>query len=146
MKEYDKWKSHKSSKPPVICISFNNVRHPVTKTFTTLHPATLHYTFWHVSSFHLNFLSLHFTSHHYTSFHCTFRWFSPHFYSFHFTPFIIAFLTLFLKILGLQEKVPNISAGGWFQFLMVLFTKEYFPISVLCFLFLIFRTWSSLLK
>jgi hypothetical protein len=51
---------------------------------------------------------------HITSFHCTLRWFSPHFYSFHFT-FIIAFLTLFLKILGLQQKVPNASAGSWFQ-------------------------------
>ena len=29
---------------PMICISSNNVRHPVAKTFTTLHPATLHST------------------------------------------------------------------------------------------------------
>jgi len=29
---------------------------------------------------------------------------------------------------------------------MVLFTKEYFPISVLCLLFLIFRSWSILLR
>jgi len=29
----------------------------------------------------------------------------------------MAFLTLFLKILGLQGKVPNASAGSWFQFL-----------------------------
>ena len=34
----------------------------------------------------------------------------------------IAFLTFFLKILGSQVKVPNASAGSWFQFLMVLFT------------------------
>jgi len=60
------------------------------------------------------------------------------FLSFH--PFIIAFLTLFLKILGLQGKYPNVSAGSWFQFLIVLFTKEYIPISVLCFLSLIFQT------
>jgi len=66
------------------------------------------------------------------------------FYSFN--PFIIALLTLFLKILGLQGKVPNISAGSWFQFLMVWFTREYFPVSVLCFLSLIFRTWWTLFK
>ena len=98
----------------------------------SLHFTPLHYTFWHFSSSHLNFLPLHITWHHYTSPHFTsLHWFSPHFYSFHFTPFIIAFLTLFLKILGLQGKVPNVSAGSWFQFLMVLFTKEYFPISLL---------------
>jgi len=62
-----------------------------------------------------------------------------HFYSFHFTPFIIAFLTLLLKIFGLQGKVPNASAGS-FQFFMVLFTKEYFMITVFCFLSLIFQT------
>jgi len=100
------------------------VRYPVAKTFTTLHPTTLHST----------------------SLHCTCRRFPPHFYSFHFTPFIIAFLILFLKIIGLQGKVPNVSAGSWFQFLMVMFTKEYFPISVFCFLSLISRTWSTLLK
>jgi hypothetical protein len=32
MKEYDKRKSHKSSKLHVIYVSSNNVRHPVTKT------------------------------------------------------------------------------------------------------------------
>jgi hypothetical protein len=44
MKEYDKRKSHKSRKRLVIYISSNNVGHPVTKTFTTLHPTTLHST------------------------------------------------------------------------------------------------------
>jgi hypothetical protein len=77
-----------------------------------LHPTTLHYPLiW--LKLHLNFIPLHFTSHHFISLHCTFRWFSPHFSSFHFTPFIIAFLTLFLKILGLQGNVPNASAGSW---------------------------------
>jgi len=41
MKECDKRKGHISSKLHMICISSNNVRHPVTKTFTTLHPTTL---------------------------------------------------------------------------------------------------------
>jgi len=154
----------------MICISSNNVRHPVTKTSTTLHPATLHSTSLYLSTLHflsfklhpttlhypliwLNSISVsyrsiwpHITTLHLTSLHCTFRWFSPHFYSFHFTQVITAFLTLFLKILGLKGKVPNASAGSWFQFLMVLFTKEYFPISILCFLSLIFQTWSTLLK
>ena len=122
-------------------------------------------THLHFTSSHLNFTQVHFTtlsfgltpfkfptapfhltSLHFTSLHCAFRWFSPHFCCFHFTPFTIAFLTLCLKILGLQGKVPNVSAGSWFQFLMVLFTKEYFSISVLCFLSLIFWTWSPLLK
>ena len=40
----DKRRSHKSSKLHVICISSNNDRRPVTKTFTTLHPTTLHCT------------------------------------------------------------------------------------------------------
>ena len=35
MKEYDKRKSHISSKLHVIYISSNNVRHPVTKTYTS---------------------------------------------------------------------------------------------------------------
>ena len=154
----------------MIYISSNNVRHPVTKTFTPLHPTTLHSTCRHVTSSHLIFTQPHFTTLHYsliwlnpisisyrsvpphittlhlTSLHRTFRCFSPHFYSFHFIPFIIAFLTMFLKILRLQVKVPNASAGSRFQFLMALFTEKYFTISVLCFLSLIFRTWSTLLK
>jgi len=36
MKEYYKQKSHINSKLNVICVSSNNVRHPVTKTFTPL--------------------------------------------------------------------------------------------------------------
>ena len=39
---------------------------------------------------------------------------------------------------GLQGRVSNTSAGNWFQSPMVLFTKEYFPISVLCLLVLIY--------
>ena len=40
-------------------------------------------------------------------------------------------------MIGLQGRVPNTSADNWFQCWMVLFTKEYFPISGLCLLFLI---------
>ena len=108
--------------------------------FTPLHFNTLSFGLtpfkFPTAPFHLT--SLHFTSPHFTLLHYTFRRFSPHFYSFRFTPFIIAFLTLFLKILSLQGKVPNASAGSWLvSVFMVLFTKEYFPISVLWFLSLI---------
>jgi hypothetical protein len=37
VKESDRRKSHISSKLHMICISSNNVRHPVTKTFSTFH-------------------------------------------------------------------------------------------------------------
>jgi hypothetical protein len=126
MKECDKRNSHISSKLHMIYISPKNDRHPVNKTFTPLHYNCRHFTSFHLNftqlyyttpsfgltpfkfptaSFHLT--SLHFTSLHFTSLHFTFRRFSPHFYSFHFTPFIIAFLTLFLKLLGLQGKVTD---------------------------------------
>jgi hypothetical protein len=77
-----------------------------------------------------------------TSLHCIFWWFLPHF---HFAS-LITFLTRILKLLGLQDRVPQTSVVGWFQSCMVLFTKEYFVISVLCFLFLIFLSWSTLLR
>jgi hypothetical protein len=57
---------------------------------------------------------------------------------------VTIYLTLFLKVFNLQGKVASKSAGNWFQFMMVLFTNEYLPMSVLCFLVLIFRLWSSL--
>ena len=50
MKEYDKRKSHIINKLHVIYISSNNVRYPVTKTCTTLHPTTLHSTSLHLST------------------------------------------------------------------------------------------------
>ena len=43
MKECVKRKSRISSKLDMIYVSFNNVRHPVTKTFTSLHLLTLHF-------------------------------------------------------------------------------------------------------
>jgi hypothetical protein len=49
----------------------------------------------------------------------------------HFTLFI-TFLTLFLKLLDLEERAPKASAGSWFQSWMVLFTKEYLPIMKKC--------------
>ena len=32
-------------------------------------------------------------------------------------------------MIGLQGRIPNTSAGKWFQCWMVLFTKEYVPIT-----------------
>jgi len=165
MKECDKRKSHISSKLRMIYISSNNFGHPVTKIFTTLyytslkytslhfttlstlhflsfklHPSTLHYSLIWLNSIYIYHLSIspYITTLHLTSLHCTLDDFRHT--SFRFTPFIIAFLPVFLKILRLQWKVPNASAGSWFQFLMVLFTDAYFPISMLCILSLIFRT------
>ena len=40
-KECDKRKSHISTYLLMICISSNNVRHPVTKNITTLHSTSL---------------------------------------------------------------------------------------------------------
>jgi hypothetical protein len=51
----------------------------------------------------------------------------------------MTFLTLFLKVLNLQGKVASTLGGNWFMLFMVLFTKEYLPTSVHCFLILIFR-------
>jgi hypothetical protein len=45
-----------------ICISSNNYRHPVPKTFNQLHYTSLHYTYRHLTSSHLNFTQLHFTT------------------------------------------------------------------------------------
>jgi hypothetical protein len=53
--------------------------------------------------------------------------------------FVTTFLPLFLKVLNLQGKDASKSACNWFQFMMVLLTNEYLPVSVLCFVILVFR-------
>jgi len=110
-------------------------------TFTSLHFTsppinTLHSMPW--------FTPLHCTTLHFTSLHYT-LWivFNTHFLQF---TTLITFLTLFLKAFVLQGRVLKISVGNWFQSQMVLFTKEYFVISILCLLFLIFCSWSTLLR
>jgi hypothetical protein len=45
--------------PLMIYISSNNVRHSVTKTFTTLHPTPLHSTSLHLSTLHFLSFKLH---------------------------------------------------------------------------------------
>jgi hypothetical protein len=59
--------------------------------------------------------------------------------------FAANFLSFFLKAFNLQGKGAVRSAANWFQFMMVLFTNEYLPISVLRFLLLILWSSSSLL-
>jgi len=76
-----------------------------------LHPTTLHYPLIWLNPISISYRSIspQITTLHLTSLHCSFRRFSPQFYSSHVTAFIIAFLTLFLKILNLQGKVPIVS-------------------------------------
>jgi len=90
MKENDKRKSHKSSKLPVTYISSNNVRHPVTKSFTTLHPTTLHSTSLHFSTLHFLQFKLHPATLHnlliwLNSISISYRSISPHITTLHFT-------------------------------------------------------------
>jgi len=123
MKECDKRNSHKSSELNMIYISSIKVRHPVTKTFTTLHPTTLHSTSLDSSTLHFFSFILHPTTLHYhliwlnpisisyrsisthiATLHCTFRWFSSHYCSFQFIRFIIVFLTLVSKNLRFTRE------------------------------------------
>ena len=68
MKESDKRKSHISSKLRMICISYKNGRHTVTKNFTTLHPTTLHSTSLDLSTLHFFPFKLHPTTLHHPFF------------------------------------------------------------------------------
>jgi len=43
------------------------------------------------------------------------------------------FITLFLKLCGLKGKVASTSAGSYLQNLVVIFTEEYYPITLLFF-------------
>ena len=143
LKKRDKRNSHISNKIQMIYMSSNNDRHPVARTctslqctcrhFTSSHPnftqrhfTTLHYLFIWLNPIQVSyrFISPHITTLYLTSLHFNFRRFSSHFISFHFTPFIIAFPTLYLKILGLQGKVPNASTGSRFQLLSARRTVE----------------------
>jgi len=113
----------------------------------------LHHLHCITLSYYTTLFGFHFTSHNYPTV------FGFHFTSLHLTTLtdgfsslgcplmhsVITFLSLSLKVDGLQGRVSNTSAGNRFQSPMVLFTNEYFPISVLCLLVLILSTWSTLL-
>jgi hypothetical protein len=44
---------------------------------------------------------------------------------------VTTFLTFFINVFILQGKDASKPAGNWFQLLMVLFTEEYLPTSVI---------------
>ena len=102
----------------------------------------LHYTSFYFNSLHYNLNDFHSIL---ISLLWTFRWFPAHFTFLSLTS-IITLLTLFLKIYVLQWRVPITSAHNCFQCWMILFANEYFPICVLCIIFLIFLSWSTLLR
>jgi hypothetical protein len=90
---------------------------------------TVAFAFHHSTSIHLcnphfltrilpHFTSLHFTSLHFTSLHCMLVIPSTNSLC-----IIYHFLTLFLKLLDLQERVPEACEGRWFQNCMVLLTN-----------------------
>jgi len=84
---------------------------PLQIPFTSLHLSHSIPCFWKYSIFSILQPSLHFT-----------------------------FLTFFLKVLSLKGKFPKAFIGSLFQSWIVLFTKEHFPISILCLLFQIFQS------
>jgi hypothetical protein len=84
MKECDKRKSHINSKLHVIYISSNNVRHPVTKTFTTLNSTSLNLLALHFLSFKLHQTTLHYPLIWLNPIQISYRSISPHFTSLHF--------------------------------------------------------------
>jgi hypothetical protein len=115
--------------------------------FTALKNSPFHFTSLHFLFYFIYLFTypinptLHFT----LLFLTTIHFCSPHFPSLsaicrlHFPSLVYTFLTLVLKIRFLPWEVPIAPSGNLFQSVMVIFTKEYFPISVLCFLALIFQ-------
>ena len=107
--------------------------------FTSLHFASPCYSYLQITSLH--FTSLHLVIH----IHNSLPFASLHFpslftfYQFHFPSMVFTSLTLVLKIYVLPLEVPVASSGSLFQSVMDLFKKEYFPMSILCFLALIFQ-------
>ena len=102
--------------------------YPFTALIASLHIASLHFSSLILSTF----TSFYFAIHIYTSLCFTF-------YRLHFHSLVFTFLTLILKICILLWEVPIAPPSSWFQPVMVLFTKDYFPTSILCFLALIFQ-------
>ena len=64
------------------------------------------------------------------------------FYRLHFPSMVFIYLALVLQICVLPWEVPIAPSRSWFKSVTDLFTKEYFPMFVLCFLTLIFQ-WLS---
>ena len=115
-------------------ITIKNINYKIKYISKIMYPFTalsapLHFTFLHLS--YQPFTSLYFAIHIYTSLSFTF-------YLLPFPSLVFTFLTLVLKICILLWKVPIALPGSWFQSVMELFTKEYFPMSVLSLLALFF--------
>jgi hypothetical protein len=110
---------------PFIPLHCTSVPFTPSPQFTSLHP---NFTSHHFPSLNFKF-SPQFTSLHldFTSLHLT----SLHFWIITPTPSLrlITFLTLFLKLFDLEERVPTASAGRRFQCLTLLFTEKYFSVS-----------------
>jgi len=104
------------------------------KNFSPFHFTSLFILFIYLFTYPIN-PTLHFT----LLFLTTFYFSSLFIYCLYFPSLVYTSLTLVLKICVLPWEVPIAPSGSLFQSVMVLFTKEYFPISVLCFLALIFQ-------
>jgi hypothetical protein len=89
--------------------------------------ASLHFT--SKQSHFTSITPVHSTSLHFTSLHVFTL--NPHLNS-------LACNYILNPLFSLQGRDASKPAGNWFQLLMVLFTKEYLPTYVLCFLVLIF--------
>ena len=124
----------------------------VLKNFSPFHFTSLHFTSLHFTSLHFTFMLFYFftysinpTFHFTLPFITTTHFPSPNFpspftfYRLHLPSLVFTFLSLVLKINLLPWEVPIAPSGSLFQSVMVLFTKQYFPMPVLCFLALIFQ-------
>ena len=101
-----------------------------------------HFIFYFICFFILFLSTLHLTLHCYLHLQST----SLHFPCLHFLCFITFTYSTVLHFpnprfenVSFTWEVPIAPPGSWFQSVMDLFTKEYFPMSVLCFLALIFQ-------
>jgi hypothetical protein len=95
--------------------------------------SALHFTLLFLSALH--FTSLCYSYQPFTSLHFTSLFLSTFtFNCLQFPSLVFTFLTLVLKICIIPWAVPIVPSGSRFQSAMDLFTKEYFPMSVLCFL------------
>jgi hypothetical protein len=107
------------------------------KNISPFHFTSLHFTFYFILFLFFFTCPINPTLHFTLLFITTTYFPSPHvpllcnFYRFYFPSLVYIFLTLVLKICVLPWEVPIAPSGSLFQSVMVLFTIEYFPITVL---------------
>ena len=104
-------------------MSSNNVRHPVTKIFTTLHPTTLHSTCRHFTSYRVTFTQLHFTtlSFSWTPFKIPYRSVSPNITIRHLTYTSLYFIIFFFLSFYIFYISNYCTEYGKYQNLHILF-------------------------